>query len=87
MTNKYLLSAAVFLVWMLFFDQQDFITTHFRQTAELKKLTESRIFYENEIQHTAQQLEELRSNPELVEKLAREKYRMKKSNEDLFIIP
>lgn len=85
--NKYVLALTGFMVWMLFFDQQDIITTHFRQKAELQRLTESRIYYEQEIRQTQQQLDKLQSDPELLEKIAREKYRMKKADEDLFIVP
>lgn len=85
--NKYFISSAGFVVWMLFFDQQDIVSTHFKQTAELSRLIESRKFYEQEILATTEQLKLLKTNPETLEKIAREKYRMKKENEDLFIIP
>ena len=85
--NKYLLTAVGFTVWMLFFDEQDIITTHFKQRAELHKLEKSRTYYKDQISTTKKELDELRSDPAVLEKYAREKYRMKKDNEDLFIIP
>lgn len=84
--NKYILTAGAFAVWMLFFDNRDIITTHFRQRAELNRLEESRAYYENEIAKTRKELKELRSDPDILEKYAREKYRMKKDNEDLYVI-
>ena len=84
--NKYILTAGAFAVWMLFFDNRDFITTHFRQRAELNRLEESRAYYENEIAKTRKELKELKSDPNILEKYAREKYRMKKDNEDLYVI-
>lgn len=84
--NKYILAAGALAVWMLFFDDRDVITTHFRQRHELEKLEESRAWYQQEIIKTRQELDQLRSNPAILEKYAREKYRMKKDNEDLFVI-
>jgi cell division protein DivIC len=84
--NKYLLTASGFLVWMFCFDERDFITTHFRQPRELKKLQQSEKYYQDEITATKNELERLKSNPSTIEKYAREKYLMKRDNEDLFLI-
>ena len=84
--NKYFLTGAGFLIWMLFFDERDFITTFFRQRQELKTLEKSERYYNNQIATTKTELEMLKSNPSLVEKYAREKYLMKRDNEDLFLI-
>ncbi len=84
--NKYLLTGLVFVVWMLFFDDRDIITTHFRQPGELKQLQHSKLYYEEQIQLTKNELDELKANPGTLEKYAREKYYMKRDNEDLFIL-
>ena len=84
--NKYILTAGAFAVWMLFFDNRDVITTHFRQRSELHRLEESRAWYQHEIDNTRGELDQLRSNQAILEKYARERYRMKKDNEDLFVI-
>jgi len=86
MKNKYLLTAAGFVVWMLFFDERDFITTHIKQPRELKKLQQSEKYYQDEITATKNEVEKLKSNPSTIEKYAREKYLMKRDNEDLFLI-
>ncbi len=85
--NKYLLTGVGFLVWILFFDARDFITSHFRERNELLKLEQSKKYYEQQIAATKQELEQLKTNPAILEKYAREKYLMKRDNEDLFIIP
>ena len=41
---------------------------------------------EQQIAATKQELEQLKTNPALLEKYAREKYLMKRDNEDLFLI-
>lgn len=84
--NKYILTAAAFAVWMLFFDNRDVITTHFRHRGELQRLEESRSYYQEQINNTRKELDQLKSDPRILEKYAREKYRMKKDNEDLFVI-
>ena len=85
--NKYFLTALGFTIWLLFFDDRDIITTHFKHKAELHRLEESRDYYLQQIETTNKELEQLKSDPALLEKYAREKYWMKKDNEDLFIIP
>ena len=84
--NKYLLSLAVFVVWMFFFDDRDVITTHFRYRNELRDLEKSKVYYQEQIAETHKELEKLQSDPALLEKYARERYRMKRDNEDLYII-
>ena len=85
--NKYFLTAFVFTVWLLFFDDRDIITTHFKHRNELKQLEQSRDYYLQQIDTTKKELEGLKQSPEKLEKYAREKYLMKKDNEDLFISP
>jgi|SRR5450432_639891 len=84
--NKYILTAIGFAVWILFIDDRDFITTHFRHVNELHKLEARKIFYENQILAVNKELDQLKSNPATLEKYAREKYLMKKDNEDLFVV-
>ena len=73
-------------MWILFFDNRDFVTSHFREKGELQKLEESKKYYEQQIAATKQELEQLKSNPAVLEKYARERYLMKRDNEDLFVI-
>ena len=84
--NKYLLTGLVFTAWLLFFDDRDVITTHFKHKKELQDLEKSRDYYLQQIDNTQHELKQLRSDPATLEKYAREKYWMKKDNEDLFII-
>ena len=84
--NRYLLTAAFFVVWILFFDSRDLITSHFRERSELQKLQESKRYYEQQIALTKRELEQLKTNPAVLERYARERFLMKKGNEDLFRI-
>jgi cell division protein FtsB len=83
--NKFLISFVAFAVWMLFFDERDiFSLTHHRQ--ELKELQQSKKYYTEEINKESAELEKLKNNPATLEKYAREKYYMKRDNEDLFLV-
>jgi cell division protein FtsB len=83
--NKYIIALIAFVVWMIFFDAKDILTQRER-TSELHELQESKTYYTAEIAKERKALEELKSNPAGIEKFAREKYMMKRDNEDLFII-
>lgn len=84
--NKYLLTVMLFAVWMVFFDDRDIITTHFRYKKELNNLKDSKAYYEEQISQTQAELQQLQRNPQTLERYAREKYRMKRPDEDLYII-
>ncbi|TDO21834.1 FtsB family cell division protein [Pedobacter duraquae] len=83
--NKYFLSAVAFVVWMLFFDKNDMLSQYEYRT-EVNKLQVEKDFYEKEITHVKKDLDELTTDLNTAEKFAREKYFMKKDNEDVFVI-
>lgn len=84
--NKYLISFTAFAVILLFFDKNDLFTQLSRHQ-ELMKLQESKQYYNSQIAIERKELEELKNDPAALEKYAREKYLMKRDNEDLFLIP
>lgn len=83
--NKYFLVALAFLVWMIFFDKND-LFSQYEYHQQVNKLEEERDFYKKETAIVAKDLDELSSDPKKLEKFAREKYLMKKDNEDVFVI-
>lgn len=83
--NKYLIALGVFGAIMLFFDKNDVFTQSARKR-QLRDLQESKQYYTERIATERKELEELKSDPGTLEKYAREKYLMKRDNEDLFII-
>lgn len=84
--NKYLLTFVCFAVWMLFFDDRDLYVTVHKQRQELQELRTSKAYYEEQISNTKKELDKLKINALTIEKYAREKYLMKRENEDLFLI-
>jgi cell division protein FtsB len=83
--NKFFLATAVFVVWMLFFDKND-VFTQYQRRKELREIKNSSIYFADQIATERKISTELKNNPAAVEKLAREKYLMKRDNEDLFLI-
>jgi len=83
--NKFVIATIAFLVWMLFFDRND-ITSQYKYQSQLKNLKEEKAFYIRETATVQQDLEGLTTNLSRLQKFAREKYLMKKDNEDVFII-
>ena len=53
---------------------------------ELSKLKQDREYYKKKIEEDRRKLNELKTDNDNLEKFAREQYRMKKKNEDLFIV-
>lgn len=84
-TNKYLITGTAFAVWMMFFDRND-VPLQLSRIREVNKLEQNEKAMTLLIANTSKELEQLKTNPATLEKYAREKYLMKKDNEDLYII-
>ena len=83
--NKYLLTTAGFIIWMLFFDRNDVFVQRERRN-ELKALERNRTYLTQQIAEERKFSGELKTNPAAIEKFAREQYKMKRDGEDLFLI-
>jgi cell division protein FtsB len=83
--NKYFLVSLAFLVWMVFFDKND-LFSQYQYRQQVSKLKQEREFYQKETDKVKKDLDELTSDPKKLEKFAREKYLMKRDNEDVFVI-
>ena len=84
--NKYVLSLLIFGGWMLFFDHNDLFLQR-QRVAEKRSLEDSKAFYQLQIDETRAELAQIGHDPASLEKLARERYLMKRENEELYIIP
>lgn len=74
----------VFAVWMMFFDQHNMIN-QIELRAELYQLESDKEYYQAEIEQIREDLDELLSDDAKLEKFAREKYFMKRANEEIFV--
>jgi cell division protein FtsB len=83
--NKFFLVTLAFIIWMIFFDKND-LFSQFEYHQQLSKLKQEQVFYQTETAKVSKDLDELNSDKAKLEKFAREKYLMKKDNEDIFVI-
>ena len=83
--NKYFIATSAFLAWIIFFDRNDLLT-QLQRRHELSDLHSVKEDFTKRIALERKELTQLQTNPAILEKYAREKYYMKRDNEDLFII-
>ena len=83
-TNIYLLILTAFVVWMLFFDENSYLT-HKEFNTEIKELETWIEYHKEKINKDKNTIDKLKDSLEL-KRYAREKYLMKKLNEDIYII-
>lgn len=83
--NRYAITTLIFLVYLLIFDQYNF-RAQYRLLSELNQLKQEKQFYKEELAKDSLTYYTLFDNQENLEKFARERFKMKKSNEDIFLI-
>ncbi len=83
--NWFFYTGLLFVVWISFFDQNSL-----REQAVLNKtlhnLDSREHFYKTELRKAADEIKAYEKDTALLEKFAREKYYMKKDNEEVFVI-
>ena len=83
--NKYVYTGLVFLIWWVYFDQESLVVQY--NIANIKAgLEDQKEYYRVEIEKDEVSINTLQNDTVLLEKYAREKYLMKKDNEDIYII-
>lgn len=80
--NRYFLVLVFFFAWMIFVDKHD-VWTQWKLARTLQHLKGDKKYYENKIIEVKQDKLDIERNKE---KFAREKYFMKKDDEEVFII-
>ncbi|WP_185864547.1 FtsB family cell division protein [Blattabacterium cuenoti] len=83
--NKYFWISLSFIIWISFFDTNS-LMLHWKLKNNIKKITIDRDFMKKKISSEENHLNKLIKNSKYLEKIAREKFHMKKENEDLFVI-
>jgi len=84
LSNKYVIVLVLFIVWMGFFDENSFINQR-ELDNEINKLENANEYYKKQIDEDQNIIDNL-NDPDSLEKYAREEYKMKRENEDIFII-
>ncbi len=83
--NKYIITIIVFVLWLLLFDANNLLD-RWRDMRKFKTMEKDREYYSNRVEEDRRKLDELRTSDENLEKFAREQYRMKKPDEDVYIV-
>ena len=83
--NKYVIIILLFIAWIIFFYNYNLIRQS-KIKKEIKQLEENKSFYTKEIKKDSTEYHELLNSDEKKEKFAREKFLMRKENEDVYII-
>lgn len=83
--NKYFLTLAIFIIWLILLDSNNLVD-RYRQLSDLRKLKAEKEYYIKKIEADRSKLNELKTDNHNLEKFAREQYRMKKKDEDLYIV-
>ena len=83
--NKYILTILFFIFWIIFLDDYNLIKQNQLQN-EVEELEYQKNYYTTQIKQDSTELYQLKNTPEQQEKFAREKFLMKKDNEEVFIL-
>ena len=83
--NRYVIAIIAFAVWMIFFDGNSLKRQRILNE-RIGNITRMSSYYRTEIAKNEKAIQELMTNQETLEKFAREKYLMKRDNEDIYII-
>ncbi len=84
LSNRYVVIFLLFLIWMLFFDENSYMN-HRELDKEIDKIEKTNSYYKNEMKGDKKIINNL-SDPDSLEKFAREEYKMKRKDEDIYII-
>lgn len=79
--NRYVVVVTAFFIWMFFFDSAN-ILTQFQLGRSVDQLEEEKVYFREKIEEAEADKEALEED---IEQFAREKYYMKKKEEEVFI--
>ena len=83
--NKFLLTLAIFVVWIFLFDSNNLLD-RIKDIRNLNQLKSDREYYLEKTTQDSLRLKELKTDNANLEKFAREQYLMKRDNEDIFVV-
>jgi uncharacterized protein YpmS len=83
--NRYMITFTIFLAWIMFFDRNNMID-QFHERNTLFILKKEKRYYQKEISSTKEDLTALLTSNSHLEKYAREKFRMRKDNEEIWLV-
>lgn len=84
-TNRYVLISIIFIIWILFLDANAWLTSHKELDSQIAQKEQNIDFYKRGITRDQNKIKTLNDSAG-IEKFARERYLMKRENEEVFII-
>jgi cell division protein DivIC len=85
LSSFYVVVGVIAAVWILFFDRYNFVD-RLQTQMRIKELRSDLVFYRAERDNIEETRNMMESDMGEIERFAREKYMMKRDNEDLFLI-
>jgi len=82
--NRYFLICVGFILLLVL--SENSVVYTYKLHKQLNEIKSRKEFYENEIKQDSINILKLRTDMDAIEKYGREKYMMKKDNEDIFIV-
>lgn len=82
--NKFVFTGLLFVIWVAFIDDNNLIT-QVKARIKLAEIEREREFYLDETRKSTEELKLLQNDREMLERFARERYLMKREDEDIFI--
>ena len=83
--NYFVMATLIFLVWVTFFDDNNLIS-QYQQRRELNLLLRQKKYLTDEIKKNKDTYRSLTTDVKFLQRFAREKYLMKRPNEDIYLI-
>ena len=84
LTDKYVITLIAFITWVTFFSSNSLLSQH-KLRKQLREHKLEREYYIREIDINKRNIRLLDNDLEHLEKIARERYMMKRDNEEIFI--
>ncbi|MCI1733983.1 MAG: septum formation initiator family protein [Bacteroidales bacterium] len=83
--NKYLIVTVLFLLWIVFFDNNNLISWY-KELSTLAQQNRQKQYYKEAIIKTDEKLKELSSNKDSLERFAREQFLFHEQGEEVYVV-
>ena len=83
--NFYFISSCVFVVWVLFVDNND-LFTHLQLERQYRQLKQEQAYYVQQTADIRRKHQQLKSDPDMIERMARERFLLRKAGEEVFLL-
>lgn len=83
--NFFILSGSLLAAWLLFFDENN-LFNQLSMRSKMRELQKEKEYFTARLEQVKKEQHQLFSNSKNLEKFAREKYIMRKPNEDVYVV-